>query len=72
VPFSQGSRFGGHAPYVKDGRLAYAYNFAGQAVQVMESDQRIPTGSVVLSASFEREGQRSSGPPTPASEPFSS
>jgi hypothetical protein len=66
VPFSQGSL------YVKDGRVAYAYNFVGQAVQVVESDQRIPTGPVVLSASFEREGQGSSGPPTPASEPFSS
>jgi hypothetical protein len=56
VLFSQGSRFGGHALYVKDARLAYAYNFVGQAVQVVQSDQRVPTGHVVLSASFEREG----------------
>ncbi len=56
VLFSQGSRFGGHALYVKDGKLAYAYNFVGDAVQVVQSDQQIPTGHVVLSASFERQG----------------
>ena len=56
VLFSQGSRFGGHALYVKDGKLAYVYNFVGEAVQVVESDQRVPTGHVVLSASFERDG----------------
>ena len=56
VLFSQGSRFGGHALYVKEGKLAYAYNFVGEAVQVVESDQQVPTGHVVLSASFERQG----------------
>jgi hypothetical protein len=56
ILFSQGSRFGGHALYVKDGKLAYAYNFIGEAVQVVQSDQAIPTGHVVLSASFDREG----------------
>jgi len=54
--FSQGSRFGGHALYVKDGKLANVYNFVGEAVQVVESDQPVPAGRVVLSASFEREG----------------
>jgi arylsulfatase A-like enzyme len=56
VIFAQGSRFGGHALYVTDGRLKYAYNWLGELVQVVESDQPIPTGHVVLSASFEREG----------------
>jgi arylsulfatase len=56
VLFSQGSRFGGHALYVKDGRLVYVYNFVGETLQVVVSDQRIPAGHVVLSASFEREG----------------
>jgi arylsulfatase A-like enzyme len=56
VLFSQGSRFGGHSLYVKDGRLVYAYNFIGESVQVVQSDQAVPTGHVVLSASFEREG----------------
>jgi arylsulfatase A-like enzyme len=56
VLFSQGSRFGGHALYVKDGKLKYVYNFIGQHVQTVESDQPIPAGHVVLSASFERQG----------------
>jgi len=57
VIFSQGSRFGGHALYVKDGRLAYVYNWVGERVQTVVSEERIPTGHVVLSASFEREGE---------------
>jgi arylsulfatase A-like enzyme len=56
VIFSQGSRFGGHALYVRDGKLKYVYNWIGELVQVVESDVAIPTGHVVLSASFEREG----------------
>jgi arylsulfatase len=56
VIFSQGSRFGGHALYVKDGKLAYVYNWVGERVQTVVSEDMIPTGHVVLSASFEREG----------------
>ena len=55
VIFSQGSRFGGHALYVKDGRLVYVYNFVGQHIQTVVSDEKIPTGHVVLSATFERQ-----------------
>ena len=29
VLFAQGSRFGGHALYIKDGKLKYVYNFVG-------------------------------------------
>src|SRR6185312_5615725 len=29
VIFAHGSRFGGHAPFVKDGAVTYAYNFLG-------------------------------------------
>jgi len=56
VLFSQGSRFGGHALYVKDGKLKYVYNILGELVQTVESDETIPTGHVVLSASFEKQG----------------
>jgi arylsulfatase A-like enzyme len=56
VIFSQGSRFGGHALYVRAGKLQYVYNWIGELVQIVESDETIPTGHVVLSASFEREG----------------
>jgi arylsulfatase A-like enzyme len=57
VIFSQGSRFGGHALYVAGGKLKYVYNWLGELVQVIESDDSIPTGHVVFSASFEREGE---------------
>ncbi len=56
VLFAHGSRFGGHALYVKDGKLKYVYNFVGDQVQVIESAQPLPSGRKVLSASFEREG----------------
>ena len=57
VLFSQGSRFGGHALYVKDRTLRYVYNFVGESVQVVTSDEEVPTGHVVVSATFDREGE---------------
>jgi arylsulfatase len=56
VLLAQGARFGGHALYIKDGRLKYVYNFVGIEEQVVESDEPIPLGRHVFSASFEREG----------------
>ena len=56
VLFAQGSRFGGHALYVTGGTLAYVYSFLGEIVQVVESTETIPTGPVVVSASFDRQG----------------
>ena len=56
VLFSHGSAFGGHALYVKDGKLKYAYNFVGSMVQTVESSEDVPTGNVMLGASFVREG----------------
>jgi arylsulfatase A-like enzyme len=55
VIFSQGSRFGGHALYVRDGTLKYVYNWIGSLIQTIESEAPVPTGHVVVSASFERE-----------------
>ena len=57
VIFSQGSRFGGHALYVEDGKLTYVYNWIGELVQVVESTELVPAGHVVLSASFDKEGE---------------
>ena len=42
--------------YLKDGKLKYAYNFVGELVQVVESDEPVPTGHVVLSATFDKAG----------------
>jgi arylsulfatase len=56
VLFSHGARFGGHSLYVKDRRLKYVYNFVGSNEQMIESTKDIPTGKVILSVAFEREG----------------
>ena len=56
VLFSHGARFGGHSLYVKNRRLKYVYNFVGSNEQVIESTKDIPTGRVIVSAVFEREG----------------
>jgi len=56
VLFAHGARFGGHALYVKDGKLKYVYNFVGDLEQIVESAEPLPTGRVIVSASFEREG----------------
>ena len=56
VLFAHGSRFGGHALYIKDRKLKYAYNFVGLEEQIVESTEPVPSGHVVLSASFEKEG----------------
>ena len=56
VLFAHGARFGGHALYVKDGRLKYVYNFVGDDEQIIESIEPLPTGYVVVSASFDRQG----------------
>jgi arylsulfatase len=57
VLFSHGARFGGHSLYVKDRKLKYVYNFVGSNEQVIESSEEVPTGSVILGASFVREGE---------------
>jgi arylsulfatase len=56
VLLAQGARFGGHALYVKDGTLKYVYDFVGLHEQIVESTEKVPTGSVILAAGFEKEG----------------
>jgi arylsulfatase A-like enzyme len=56
VLFAHGCRFGGHALYIKDGKLKYDYNYVGEEDQYVVSDKPIPTGDVRLSARFEKEG----------------
>ena len=59
VLFAMGSRFGGHALYVKDNRLHYVNNFLGSEEQKIVGTEDIPTGkNLILSASFEKEEQR--------------
>jgi arylsulfatase len=58
VLFAHGSRFGGHALYVKNNRLHYVYSFVGSVEQKIVAEQELPTGeSLILSAAFEKEGE---------------
>jgi hypothetical protein len=54
---AHGSRFGGHALYIKDQRLKYVYNWVGEFEQIVESVEPIPIGRAVLSASFAKHGE---------------
>jgi hypothetical protein len=58
VLFAHGSRFGGHALYVKDNRLHYVYNFVGLLEQKIDGTEDLPTGeNLILSASFDKDGE---------------
>jgi arylsulfatase len=58
VLFAQGSRFGGHALYVKGNRLHYVNNFVGLMEQHVVGDVDVPTGrNLILSAAFEKTGE---------------
>ncbi|MGH3295115.1 MAG: arylsulfatase [Trebonia sp.] len=62
VLFAHGSRFGGHALYVKDNRLHYVYNFVGNEEQHVTAAQDVPTGeNLILSASFDKGGENPAG-----------
>jgi arylsulfatase A-like enzyme len=58
VLFAHGSRFGGHALYVKDSRLHYVYNWVGIVEQKVVSTEDVPVGDrLILSAAFEKDGE---------------
>jgi arylsulfatase A-like enzyme len=58
VLFAHGSRFGGHALYVKDNRLHYVYNWVGIVEQKVVATEDVPTGeNLILSANFEKDGE---------------
>ncbi len=58
VLFAQGTRFGGHALYVRENRLHYLNNFLGSVEQKVVATVDVPTGEkLILSASFEKASQ---------------
>jgi arylsulfatase len=58
VLFAHGSRFGGHALYVKDNKLHYVNSFVGMVEQRIDATEDLPTGEkLILSASFEKDGE---------------
>lgn len=57
VIFAHGSRFGGHALYVKNRRLHYVYNFLGIEQQHFVADTDLPTGNVNVGMIFDKTGE---------------
>jgi len=55
VMFAHGHLFGGHALYIKDGKLKYVYNFLGENEQMITSNVDVPTGKCVLGLDFVKE-----------------
>jgi arylsulfatase len=65
VLFAHGSRFGGHALYIKDNRLHYTYNFVGSTEQRVIATEEVPVGvHLILSASFGKDGEDPPGTAT--------
>ncbi|KRG72118.1 arylsulfatase [Pseudoxanthomonas dokdonensis] len=57
VLFAHGSRFGGHALFIKDRKLHYVYNFLGiKPEQVFVSPTELKPGKYTLGMEFERTG----------------
>jgi arylsulfatase A-like enzyme len=56
VLFAHGGVGGGHSLFVKDGRLRYTYNWLGEKIQDVVSDQPITAGKHVFTAEFHKTG----------------
>ena len=56
VLLSQGGRFSGYSFYVKDGKLAYAYNFVGMNVYTVNSDKQLSPGKATVRMEFVTDG----------------
>jgi arylsulfatase len=62
VIFAHGSRFGGHALFIKDHKLHYAYNFLGIAPeQEFVSSEELKPGKYTLGMEFTRDGKGEHG-----------
>jgi arylsulfatase len=62
VLFAHGSRFGGHALFIKNKKLYYVYNFLGIAPeQVFESKNTLKPGKYTLGMEFTRENKGDHG-----------
>ena len=55
VLFAHGAMFGGHALYIKDGKLKYVYSYLGEEEQVVVSDKPITAGKHVLGVEFTKD-----------------
>jgi arylsulfatase len=56
VLFAHGGVGGGHVLYVKDRRLHYLYNWLGEQLQLVSSEDELEPGRHVLTAEFQKTG----------------
>ncbi|MGV2901407.1 sulfatase-like hydrolase/transferase [Microbacterium sp. AGC62] len=56
VIFAHGSRFGGHALFIQDGRLHYVYNFLGIQPEQTFVSEKLTSGKHSVGMEFIREG----------------
>ena len=56
VIICQGGSMAGWSFYVKDGRLAYTYNYFGREITTVASDLPLPVGNVAVGLSFDYDG----------------
>ena len=56
VILAQGGRFGGWSVYVKDGRPAYTYNFAGLQQYTISASEALPAGKATITVDFAYDG----------------
>ncbi|MGB5380740.1 MAG: arylsulfatase [Acidimicrobiia bacterium] len=56
VLFAHGGFPGGHALYLKDGKLHYVYNWLGENIQTVTSTRNIEAGRHLLVAEFDKTG----------------
>ncbi|OBB86920.1 arylsulfatase [Mycobacterium colombiense] len=61
VIFAHGSRFGGHALFIKDGKLHYVYNFLGIKPEQDFVSERLTPGKHSLGMEFTRESSGKNG-----------
>jgi arylsulfatase A-like enzyme len=57
VIIAHGAQFGGHALYIKDGKLKYVYDYLGMGAQTVVSDVTVPPGKHVLGVEFTKHDQ---------------
>jgi arylsulfatase len=62
VLFAHGGRFGGHALYLKDGKLHYVYNWLGEVEQKITSSEDVSVGKSVLGVKFDKTGMDGPAP----------
>jgi arylsulfatase len=57
VLFAHGGTTGGHALYIKDGKLVYLYNWLGESLQRVVSTDGVTAGKHAFAAEFHKTGE---------------